>query len=132
GLANSLRCLAYRSRAAAIAELTAVDALLVTVGSAELKHVTTSKVFDCLASGKPLIGIVPPDGELAKLLRSENETCFSIDDVAGLSSRIRGLIKLRRAGDRPTLEPQALAARRDRHSWRAMAQAFAARLDRLT
>ncbi|NOX48656.1 MAG: glycosyltransferase family 4 protein [Chlorobi bacterium] len=59
------------------------------------KGIVTGKLFDYLASGRPLLAIGPPDGDAAKIL-AETKAGPMIDphDKEGLKSRIKKLYKL--------------------------------------
>jgi glycosyltransferase involved in cell wall biosynthesis len=48
------------------------DILLLIIGKGEGKAILTGKVFEYLGARKPILAVVPPDGEAAKLIQQTN------------------------------------------------------------
>lgn len=130
GLAESLELAGYLPRSEAIRRLAPVDALLVTLPDDRLSHVTGSKIFDYLVSGKPIIAIAPRQSELGKLALLENESVFEESDVEALARKLKELIENRSNPSTVSHLPGAeLKRRRERYSWKTMAKNFARVLD---
>lgn len=127
---ESLELAGYLPRREAVVNLSSVDVLLATLPDDRLAHVTGSKIFDYLVSGKPVITIAPRESELGKLALLENESVFEESDVTLMTQKFKTLIENSSksfAGSHLTLSD--LELRRERYSWRTMAKRFAAVLD---
>ena len=132
GLIRSLEIQQYRSRREAVAALRDVDLLLVTVSDERLTHVTTSKVFDYLVSGKRICALVPENGELAALLQEEGECVFSPNNTEALKEfLVTELERKRSNSEMYRVAGETLNRRREKYSWRALAGQMARRLDGL-
>ncbi|MFQ5606411.1 MAG: hypothetical protein ACE5GA_00580 [Candidatus Zixiibacteriota bacterium] len=131
-LSQSLKLCGYLPRGDAIRRLAGADALLVTLPDDELSHVTGSKIFDYLASGKPIIALAPLGSELGKLALAEGERVFEATETEKLAAHLADALNRRRVGpDSPETDRRALKRRREEYSWRTMAMRFAGILDEL-
>lgn len=51
---------------------------------------TTAKIYECLGSGRPVLGAVPPEGAAAAVLRAhEGVSICAPDDVESIAAAIR-------------------------------------------
>ena len=70
GLEGNLVLLGYLSHKDSVAELRSADLVLLPLRqSPEYVKVLPGKIFECIASGRPVLGIGPEDSAAAKLLR---------------------------------------------------------------
>ncbi len=69
-------------------------AFLVLGGSEASKKILTGKIFEYLGSGKPILALVPPDGEAARVV---NETKAGVvvapDDISGIKEAVLKLYR---------------------------------------
>jgi hypothetical protein len=74
--------------------------LLVVEGFAEDRGMITGKLYEYMGSGRPVIGLGPPDGDAAALLR-ESGAGEMVDraDATGLAARLDALIRRFEAGE---------------------------------
>ena len=88
----------YLPRSEAVACMRSADLLLVALErSPGAKGIVTGKVFEYLAVRKPILGIGPPDGDMADILnRTQGGRVFHYDDVSGISTYIADRIARRR------------------------------------
>jgi glycosyltransferase involved in cell wall biosynthesis len=112
GLADRLELLPYLPHGEALALQRDSEALLLIVPDAggRGRGVLSAKVFEYLAAERPILAVVPPDGEAARLL---GETGAAVvvapDDVDGMAHAIADLENRWRAGelDGTTLSAEA-------------------------
>jgi glycosyltransferase involved in cell wall biosynthesis len=130
GLADRIEVVSHRSRAEVLALQRDSDALLLLIPENE-RGVLSAKVFEYLAAERPILAVVPPDGEAAALIRGTGAgTVVAPDDVDGMAAVLSELDERRRAG---TLRETPLAPEwRDRLSRRARAREFADLLEAVT
>jgi len=86
----------FMSHRESLARMMGADVLLLYIPSGEnTGSVLTGKIFDYLYSGKPILGIIPPDGMAAELINRAG-TGFIADytDLEGITDRILSLWKL--------------------------------------
>jgi glycosyltransferase involved in cell wall biosynthesis len=123
GLAERIEVVSHRSRAEVLALQRDSDALLLLIPENE-RGVLSAKVFEYLAAERPILAVVPPDGEAAALIRGTGAgTVVAPDDVDGMVAALSELDERRRAG---TLTETPLAPEwRDRLSRRARAREYA-------
>lgn len=79
-------------------------ALLLIDAPAAVSVFLPSKLVDYLALGKPILGITPPEGASADLLRRAGCPVVAPDDVNGIAAALHNLVARWEAG---TLEPPA-------------------------
>lgn len=129
-MGESLELAGYLPRLEAVRHLAQVDALLVTLPDDRLAHITGSKIFDYLVSGKPIIALAPRESELGKLALLENESVFAEADVTSLTQKLKELIAhSANFPDVSHLTTSELKRRREEYSWATMAKRFAEVLD---
>lgn len=117
----------------AVRRLADSDMLLATLPEGGLNHVTGSKVFDYLCSGKPLLIIAPDNSELAKLVCAEGEKSFTIASVQLLAEWLtQALSRSENWRSAVAHSREQTDSRRERYSWRSMARKFAENIDQLS
>jgi glycosyltransferase involved in cell wall biosynthesis len=132
GLSDRLELVPYLPHGEALALQRDSEALLLIVPEAggRGRGVLSAKVFEYLAAERPILAVVPPDGEAARLL-GETGTAVIVapDDVDGMARAIADLEGRWRAGelDGATLTVEA----RTRLSRTARAEELAAVLRRV-
>ena len=95
GLSENLVLLGYLSHKDSVAELRSADLVLLPLRqSPEYRKVLPGKIFECIASGRPVLGIGPEDSAAAKLLR-ETGAGVMVDwdktpDIAALTAAAGG------------------------------------------
>ena len=106
------------------------DALLLLIpdNDGRGRGVLSGKVFEYLAAERPILAVVPPDGEAAALIRGTGAgTVVAPDDVDGMAAALSELDEQRRAGK---LSEAPLAPEwRDKLSRRARAREYAELLE---
>jgi glycosyltransferase involved in cell wall biosynthesis len=132
GLGERVEVVPHRSRAEVLALQRDSDALLLLIPDNEGRGrgVLSGKVFEYLAAGRPILAVVPPDGEAAALIRSTGAgTVVAPDDVEGMAAALSELDEQRRAGKlrEAPLDPEW----RDKLSRRARAREYAELLEAL-
>jgi glycosyltransferase involved in cell wall biosynthesis len=132
GLGQRLELLPFQPRDRALALQRDSDALLLLLaesGSAGRK-VLSAKVFEYLAAGRPILAVVPPEGEAAELVRVTGAgVVVAPEDVDGIAA---ALGELERRWRDDELEPLELSPElRQRLSRRERAERLAALLRRI-
>lgn len=95
GLSENLVLLGYLSHKDSVAELRSADLVLLPLRqSPEYRKVLPGKIFECIASGRPVLGIGPEDSAAAQLLR-ETRAGTMVDwdktpDIAALTAAAGG------------------------------------------
>jgi glycosyltransferase involved in cell wall biosynthesis len=93
-LDDRLELLPYAAREESLRLQRDSEALLLLVPDADGrgKGVLTGKIFEYLAAGRPILAVVPPDGEAAALVRDTNAgIVVAPDDVEGMGAALREL-----------------------------------------
>ncbi len=92
----------------AVRAIRAADVNLIIIGSRPGGAATlTGKIFEYLRAGRPVLGLVPPDGEAAALIEEfDAGAVVAPDDVAGAAAALARLYDDSGAAPRPC--PQAL------------------------
>jgi glycosyltransferase involved in cell wall biosynthesis len=123
GLGDRLELIPYAPRATSLELQRDSDALLLLIPDAggRGKGVLSGKVFEYLASGRPILAAVPPDGAAAELIRETGAgVVVPPDDVEALRAALVELEERFRDGGLPDVElPEAA---RERLSRRARAE----------
>ena len=90
GLLPYARFVPYVPHLEAVAYQKGADLLLLTLKKEpESKGIITGKLFEYLASGKPILGVGPTDGDLAEILTECNGgTMCAFDDYEGLKRSV--------------------------------------------
>jgi glycosyltransferase involved in cell wall biosynthesis len=115
GLGDRLELVPYAPRSEALRLQRDSEALLLLVPDAggRGRGVLSGKVFEYLASGRPILAVVPPDGAAAKLI---DETGAGVvvapDDVAGIRAALERLHARFLDGGLPAVELSESTRRR--------------------
>jgi glycosyltransferase involved in cell wall biosynthesis len=89
----------YLAHREALAELQAADCLLLIIPTEHGDQCYTGKLFEYLASGKPILALVPPSGAAASLLRKAGTgTVVAPEDVPAIRSALLRLFQDWKAG----------------------------------
>jgi glycosyltransferase involved in cell wall biosynthesis len=133
GLGDRVEVVPQQSRSEALALQRDSDALLLLIPENEGRGrgVLSGKVFEYLAAERPILAVVPPDGEAAALIRGTGAgTVVAPDDVDGMAAALSELDERRKAG---ALRETPLAQEwRDKLSRRARAREYAELLEAVT
>ena len=131
GLKVRLRTMPYVPHADAVRRMKSATMLLLSINRVRgAEGIITGKVFEYVASGRPVIGIGPADGDAARVLRESGAgTLFDFDDVEGIAIELRSRYDDWQSG-RPLEGAPADAARR--YSRRTQAEELAALLGRIS
>ena len=114
----------FRPHAEATAAMVSADALVLSVGEGA-PWVLTSKVFEYLGSGRPILAVVPRGDCRELLMRCGGATLFQPDEAGLLAKEILGAID--RGEVKPTLARDEAAIRG--YALPSLAQTLATRLD---
>lgn len=90
----------------AVRAMRAADVNLLIIGSQPGAGATlTGKIFEYLRAGRPILALVPPEGEAASLVEEfDAGVVVAPDDVAGAEAALAALYEDRRPGARPAPE----------------------------
>ena len=91
GLGDALALEGFRPHAEALAAMRAADVLLLLVPRADGRglSVVSGKVFEYLAAERPILALVPPEGDAAALLRDTGSAWIADpDDEAAIAAAI--------------------------------------------
>jgi glycosyltransferase involved in cell wall biosynthesis len=106
-LGDRLELIPYAPRAESLRLQRDSEALLLLVPDAggRGKGVLSGKVFEYLAAGRPILAVVPPDGEAARLVRETDAgVVVAPDDVEGMSDALHELHARHLNGGLPAVE----------------------------
>ncbi|HEX2694272.1 MAG TPA: glycosyltransferase family 4 protein [Acidobacteriota bacterium] len=106
--ANNVRFLPFQPYEDLPRLLASGDVLLVPLDKEKSQMSVPSKLYNFLAAGRPVLGLAPPDSEVAALIRGNR--CGDVvppDDIAGIGEAV-----LRLKGDPDTRREMASNARR--------------------
>ena len=111
GLGDRLELIDYAPRRRSLELQRDSEALLLLIPDAggRGKGVLSGKVFEYLAAERPILGVVPPDGAAAALIREAGAgVVVAPDDVEGMVAALRDLHERWRAGslDAPPLSEE--------------------------
>jgi glycosyltransferase involved in cell wall biosynthesis len=121
-LAGIVRCVGSLARADVLRLQRSADALLVVTEGARRPSVATGKLFEYLATSRPIL-VLGEETEAARIvLETRHGTATSADDPLQISAALRVLVQDGRAdlGDRELVEPYA---------WPSLAEAYSAVVD---
>jgi glycosyltransferase involved in cell wall biosynthesis len=102
GLGDRLELVPYLPRREALALQRDSEVLLLLVPEADGRGrgVLSGKVFEYLAAERPILALVPPDGEAAQLVRETGAgMVVAPDDVDGIAAALADLVRRFDAGD---------------------------------
>jgi glycosyltransferase involved in cell wall biosynthesis len=98
GIRSSLRRTGYLSHSESIRHMMDSDLLLLFLPSDSSAGVVTGKLYEYMASGIPILGIIP-DGEAERLIRSHGRgTTVHPDDTDGIARAVTRLFDLWKNG----------------------------------
>jgi len=133
GLGDRIEVVPQQTRSEALALQRDSDALLLLIpeNDGRGRGVLSGKVFEYLAAERPILAVVPPDGEAAALIRGTGAgTVVAPDDVDGMVAALSELDERRKAG--ALLETPLAPEWRDKLSRRARAREYAELLEAVT
>jgi glycosyltransferase involved in cell wall biosynthesis len=113
GLGEAVTQIPYVPHAEAIRHMRAADLLMVSVQRVvHNEGVTPAKMFEYLSLGIPVLGLAPPDGDLARILRETGGgRTFDHEDTDGIAAFIvRPAARVARGDPPPPPDPVALEA----------------------
>ena len=131
GLGDAVRLVPYVPHADAIRHMREADLLMVAVQDVQHNEgVTPAKMFEYLSIGTPMLGLAPPDGDLAAILRKTGGgAVFDHNDAAGIAEFIaEQTARVRKGEALPVVDADALHA----YDRRVLTQRLAALFDDLT
>ncbi len=98
---NVVQEIGYVSHTKALEYLQNAAILLLVINKTKNnKTILTGKIFEYIASGKPILCIGPKDGDAADILRDvENATIFEYDDVEGIKEYLLDMYHKFNAGN---------------------------------
>lgn len=96
GIKELVSILPQLSHQDALLQMKQSDALILVINSSSPKGTLTSKVFEYLRIGRPILAMVPLHGEAAKLLQEcgQNHIC-PMESVSGIKACLAKLFQLR-------------------------------------
>ena len=126
GLEEKVRVIPFVPHGEAIAQMCQADLLLVSVGAGRhSKGIVPGKVFECLSTGVPVLGVGPLDGDLAALLKATGGgRIYHHDDATGIERFLRGLMA---KTIKPQVRPEVLRS----YDRKVLTQRLAAFFDEL-
>ncbi|HNQ44289.1 MAG TPA: hypothetical protein PKI59_07655, partial [Candidatus Cloacimonadota bacterium] len=94
GIKDMIEIMPVLSHDQALYEMQKADALLLLINSSSPKGTLTSKVFEYLRLGRPILAMVPQFGEAAELLRECGiDTICPMESVSGIKSCLSQVIE---------------------------------------
>ncbi len=101
GLENMLSIIDYLPHREAITQMMAADVLLLAIPKInENKGILTGKLFEYMATGNPILGIGPPDGDASKILdETHSGIMFDYDQNNEVLSFLRSHYEIWQKGD---------------------------------
>ncbi len=107
GIKEQIEILPQLSHRDALIQMQKADALILVINSSSPKGTLTSKVFEYLRIGRPILAMVPRNGEAAALLKEcAQELICPMESVSGIKNCLSELFSLRNAGTRISPELQ--------------------------
>lgn len=103
GLGDAVRLVPYVPHAEAIRHMREADLLMVAVQDVQHNEgVTPAKMFEYLSIGTPMLGLAPPDGDLAAILQETGGgAVFDHHDAAGIAQFMARQVARVRSGAAP-------------------------------
>lgn len=130
GVRDLVERVPYLPHREAVREMASATALLLAIEDwPRAEAIVTGKLFEYFAAGRPVLGIGPPEGDAAEILRRTGAgRMLAREDVPGLASHLGALYEAWERGQMPEgAAPEAAA----RFSRRAQAGALARLVDEL-
>lgn len=122
----------FQGRKETIAILSAASAFYIGLASSKERGIIPGRLFDMMASGRPILAAVPNDSEIEKLLLpSGNCHCFNSDNVASIENSADYLGRLIESQQGGRLKITPLPKYTRQYSARRMSEKFAQVLERL-
>jgi glycosyltransferase involved in cell wall biosynthesis len=114
----------------AIRHVLGADALLLLLSEDRGKNVVPSKTFEYMASGKPILAVVPKEGEIARIIQ-KTETGLVVDfkDTEGIK---RAYLKLYQQWEDKKLHKKANKEELSKYNQKFLTKRFARLLDEIT
>jgi glycosyltransferase involved in cell wall biosynthesis len=92
----------FVNHAKALQYLKTSDALLLLLSKERGKDVIPSKTFEYIATGKPILAIVPPEGEVAKMILKHNIGIVAdYENFGAIKTSVLALYRYWEKGDNP-------------------------------
>jgi len=108
GLQQTIPAIRYLPHRDALSQVMRSHLLLLTIFKKTNEEIITGKVFEYLASGRPILLISNP-GEVARMIqRHRRGTVLPHNDIAGIQQSILNYYHLHQAGRLPTAPPLSL------------------------
>ncbi|HVP11350.1 MAG TPA: glycosyltransferase [Phycisphaerae bacterium] len=125
---GTLEHIGMLSHASALREMARADVNVVMLPNLPGgENDTTTKLYECLGSGRAVLAVVPADGAAAKVLRGHDGVWMcNPDDVDGIARAITDMYRLWLSGN---LRPKRSADKLRPHTRRCHAERLAACLD---
>jgi glycosyltransferase involved in cell wall biosynthesis len=99
-LRDIIRVVGVVSHRQAIVAQRNASILLVIIGKGEGRAILTGKIFEYLGAGRPILALVPHDGEAADLIRKTNTgVIIDPDDTNAIARALRDSYNEWRAGN---------------------------------
>lgn len=124
GVRDVVETVPYLPHPEAVREMASATLLLLTIEDwPHAEAIVTGKLYEYLAAGRPVLGIGPPGGDAAAILRQTGAgRMFAREDVAGIAAHLGALYEAwERGGRLDGASPEAAA----RFSRRAQTEALA-------
>ncbi|MFZ5516620.1 MAG: glycosyltransferase [Candidatus Zhuqueibacterota bacterium] len=108
GLEQTIPAIRYLPHRDALSQVMRSHLLLLTIFKKTNEEIITGKVFEYLASGKPIL-LISSQGEVAQMIqRHRRGTLLAHDDIAGIQKSILNYYQLHQAGRLPMAPPLSL------------------------
>ena len=105
------------------------DALLLLLSRERGRDVIPSKTFEYMALKKPVLALVPPDGDAAKIIRESG--IGLVVDFESVPDIMQAYLRMYRQWENDTLRIDPAGDRIEAYSYRNLTGRIAAQLDRL-
>lgn len=111
GLGANLALLGYLPHKESVAELRSADLVLLPLRqSPEYRKVLPGKIFECIASGRPVLGIGPLDSAAGRLLRDTGAgVMVDWDEAPDIAAFVAHVPQGERRHGKPAIDPASLS-----------------------
>lgn len=130
GVRDRVEVVGYVPHREAVREMQSADVLWMMVGHRKgAEQISTGKLYDYMGTGKPILGLVPPQGAAADALRAYGAS-WVVDsrDEAGIEAHLAYVVGLWSRNALPTPDPAFIQA----HNRIELARNVAVRLSQLS